>query len=487
MDILTVQRSVNTIALLAGISLVATPALADDLRDALTAAYQTSPSLNAARAGQRAVDESVPIARAAGLPSLSGAVSFTEFVKKSANSSTAPDRAFDAQANLSVPIYSGGAVKNSVRSAETRVLAGQNDLRGSESGVFSQVVAAYMDVILGEALVGLNRNTVEVLRVNLRATSDRFQIGDLTRTDVAQSTARLNLARSDARSAEANLISARERYIQLVGKEPGDLQPPPPLPGFPASADEAVQEALDNNPDLLAARQRSKAAAYDVNVASASRMPRVGLFAGPDFTSYFGTLGGSSASSGAFAQSQTTAQAGIRASIPLFQGGLPAAQRRQAQARENIAMEQEIGAERAVIAQVRASYASWQATKEIIESSQSAVDAATLSLEGVRAENSVGNRTILDILNAEQELLQARTRLVTARRNAYVAGFSLLAAMGKAEARDLGLDGGALYDPEVNYKRVHNSWSDWSNDPAPSPKATRTVDTKAQSGAIRGQ
>jgi outer membrane protein len=248
-----------------------------------------------------------------------------------------------------------------------------------------------------------------------------------------------------------------------------------------------VQEALDSNPDLLAARQRSKAAAYDVNVASASRLPRVGLFTGTDYTSYLGTLGGASAASGAFTQSQTTAQAGIRASIPLFQGGLPAAQRRQAQAREGVAIEQEIGAERAVIAQVRASYASWQATKEIIESSQSAVDAATLSLEGVRAENSVGNRTILDILNAEQELLQSRTRLVTARRNAYVAGFSLLAAMGKAEARDLGLDGGALYDPEINYNRVRRSWSDWSNDPAPSPKATRTVDTKAQSGAIRGQ
>ncbi len=113
---------------------------------------------------------------------------------------------------------------------------------------------------------------------------------------------------------------------------------------------------------------------------------------------------------------------------------------------------------------------------------ETAVDAATLSLEGVRAENSVGNRTILDILNAEQELLQARVRLVTARRNAYVAGFSLLAAMGKAEARDLGLDGGPLYEPETNYNRVRGKWSDWSDDPAPQPAATRTVDSKAQTG-----
>src|SRR5262249_20060907 len=151
---------------------------------------------------------------------------------------------------------------------------------------------------------------------------------------------------------------------------------------------------------------------------------------------YFGTLGGN-AGAGVFAQTEKTAQVGVRATIPIFQGGRPAAFRRQAQAREGAAMEQEISTERDVIAQVRSSYSAWRAANEIITSTQAAVDAASLSLEGVRAENSVGNRTILDILDAEQELLQARVRLVTARRNSYVAGFTLLAAMGKAEAQDL--------------------------------------------------
>src|SRR5690606_23501205 len=127
---------------------------------------------------------------------------------------------------------------------------------------------------------------------------------------------------------------------------------------------------------------------------------------------------------------------------------------RQNQALESQAMEQQIEIERGVIAQTRASYASWQASLQTIASSQKAVEAASLSLEGVRAENSVGSRTILDILNAEQESLNARVELVSARRNAYVAGFTLLAAMGHAEARDLGLEGGALYDPMVNYDRV---------------------------------
>ena len=146
-------------------------------------------------------------------------------------------------------------------------------------------------------------------------------------------------------------------------------------------------------------------------------------------------------------QTSTAAQAGGTVSIPLFQGGRPAALERQAQARASAALEQVIAAERDVIAQVRAAYSSWQASLAIIESSQTAVDAASLSLEGVRAENSIGNRTILDVLNAEQELLNSRVQLVTARRDAYVAGFTLLAAMGRAEARDLNLFGGTLFEP----------------------------------------
>ena len=260
------------------------------------------------------------------------------------------------------------------------------------------------------------------------------------------------------------------------------LEAPPPLPGLPGSPEDATRMALDHNPDLIAARERAKASGYDVNVAGAGRLPRVSIFTGVDYTSYLGTLGGAAA--GTLAQSQTTAQVGVRATIPLFQGGLPAAQTRQAQARETASLEQEIAVERDVVAQARASYSSWQAATAIIVSSQAAVDAAALSLEGVRAENSVGNRTMLDILDAEQELLQARVRLATARRNAYVGGFTLLAAMGKAEARDLGLESGTLYDPDLNYDRVRFKWSDWSDDPDPAARSTRTVDTKPQTGEI---
>ena len=178
------------------------------------------------------------------------------------------------------------------------------------------------------------------------------------------------------------------------------------------------------------------------------------------------------------------AAAGVQLSIPLYQGGRPAAQVRQNQALESQAIEREIEVERSVISQTRAAYASWQASLESIVSNQKAVEAADLSLEGVRAENSVGSRTILDILNAEQEALNAKVLLVTAQRNAYVAGFSVLAAMGHAEAGDLGLDSGTLYDPMVNYERVKGKWLDWGFDGKPAPVATRTVDTPAQNANV---
>ena len=474
--------------LLAGLALpalAALPARADTLREALAQTYLTNPTLQAARAQQRAIDENVPIEKASGRPNVSSQVTYNEAVKKSPNSFTSPDRTLDADISLGVPIYSGGAVKNSVRAAKERVEAGQADLRGTESAIFSQVVAAYMDVILNQAIVGLNRNQVDVLGVNVRATSDRFEIGDLTRTDVAQSQARLALARGDSRTAEANLISARERYIELVGEAPDDLQPPPPLPNLPTSAQQAVDIALQNNPDLIAAIERVDAAQYDIEVAGASRLPSVDLYSSGAYRDYFGTLGGGTLDPSNFKQSETTAQVGARVQIPIFQGGRPAALRRQAQALAGAAMEQAIAVERDVIAQTRAAWSSWIAAQELIAANGSAVDAAALSLEGVRAENSVGNRTILNILDAEQELLSARVRLATAQRNAYVAGFSLLAAMGRAEARDLNLDTGVLYDPDVNYERVDGKWFDWENDPAPVAQSTRTVDTPVQSSEIR--
>lgn len=475
-------------ALAIGTMLAGVPAAAhaETLREALVGAYNTNPNLQAARAQQRATDENVPIQKSQGLPNASATAQHIEFLRNSPNSFTAPERRIQIGPDLQVPIYSGGSVKNSVKAAKQRVGAGQADLRGTESAIFAQVVAAYMDVLRTEAVVELSQAQVAFLKVNLEATTDRFEIGDLTRTDVAQSQSRLAVAEGDLRGARANLIGARENYIELVGRAPTDLEPPPPLPGLPENVGEAVVSALENNPDLIAAKELAKAASYDSEVAGSGRLPTLGVFAGLNYTDYFGTLGGPISSD--FSQNETTAQAGVQLTIPLFQGGRPAAQQRQAYARESAALEQVNATERSVIAQVRAAWSSWQAANAIIVSSQVAVDAAALSLEGVRAENSIGNRTILDVLNAEQELNSAQVQLVTARRNAYVAGFSLLAAMGRAEARDLNLDtGGPLYDPQVNYERVRGKIFDWDRDPEPQAISTRTVDIPAPDATIEVQ
>lgn len=468
--------------LCAGSVLAAAPAQADTLREALTEAYNTNPTLTGARAGQRAIDEGVAIAKAQARPDATGTATYTEQFPRSDGTNFSPDRLLSGRIDVSVPIYTGGALKNTVRAAESRVEAGQAGLRATESALFSAVVAAYMDVIRDESIVELNRAQVGVLQVNLEATKDRFEIGDLTRTDVAQSEARLQLAIGNMEGARANLIRSKETYIQLVGSEPNDLEAPPPLPNLPTTPDEAVKVALDSNPDLIASREEREAAYFDRRSENARRLPTVSGFTGASYSHNFGSI--DSGTLPPFDKSSSSAQIGVRATVPLYQGGQPAAQIRQAQARLGRAQELEIAAEREAIAQTRASYASWRASLDVIKASERAVSANELSLEGTRAENSVGNRTILDILNAEQELLQSKVQLETARRNAYVAGFSLLAAMGRAEARDLGLDGGALYDPMVNYEAVEDAWNDWSSRPDPAIEATRTVDTPAQKAEI---
>lgn len=466
---------IKTSLLLTGAALtMAAPARAETLQEALWKAYQSNPTLTGARAGQRANDENVPLARANGLPDVAATGTFTENLYDSTISLARPTRLFSGGARVNVPLYLGGGVRNAVKGAKARVEAGQANLRGTEADLFSAVVAAYMDVIRDQSIVDLNKTQVRVLGVNLEATRDRFEVGDLTRTDVAQSEARLSLAQAQLQQAEARLISSRENYVQLVGSEPTGLQPPPPLPNLPGSAETAVAVALKNNPDLLAAAKTREAARYDVGSAKASRMPQVSAFGNTSYTDFLNTLPNT------FPGTARATSAGIQTSIPIFQGGGPSAQVRQAQARQSQAIEQEIGTERFVIASTRSAYAQWQASNQVITSSRVAVDANKLALEGVRAENSVGTRTILDILDAERELLNAQVELVTAERNAYVAGFSLLANMGQAEARDLGLDGGPLYDPAENYRRVKGIFWDWDQDAKPVPQATRTVDSRAQ-------
>lgn len=453
--------------------LLAGTASADTLREALVSAYRTNPTLTAQRETLKQADANVAIARAAGRPQVSANVGVNRTLTRSgilAATTASKGPVVSGGVDLSLPLFTGGRVRNGVEAARTRVAAGRSTLKAVEGDVFTQAVAAYMDVIRDRAIVELNQNNVGVLETNLRATRDRFQIGDLTRTDVAQSEARLSLARASQETATARLTASEETYRQVVGHAPGTLAPPPPLPPLPTSADEAVRIAIVRNPDLVAIVDQSRAAGLDVNVARAARLPTLsGVASG----TYVNTVAGNTAG---FGRSGTETSLGVQANIPLYQGGATAGRIRQAQAVEGQLLEQTIGTERAVVATTRSNFASYEAAQRAIESNHIAVQANELALRGARAENSVGTRTILDVLNAEQELLNSQVQEVTARHDAYVAGFQLLNAMGIAQSDELGLDGGALYDPTGNYRRVAvGAWNDWANDPRHVPVATRTV------------
>jgi len=338
-------------------ALMAGTASADTLRDALVAAYRTNPTLTAQRENLKATDATVAIAKAAGRPQVSATAGINRDLTRSGILNTGGNFTVSTGVDISYPIFNGGATRNSVRAAKTRVEAGRATLQAVEGDVFTQAVSAYMDVIRDRAIVELNQNNVKVLSTNLEATRDRFQIGDLTRTDVAQSEARLQLGRSQLAQAQGQLTGSEARYRQVIGHAPGVLAPPPPLPPLPTTPDEAVRIALASNPDLVSVSRQAIAAGYDVRVAEAGRLPTLSAVGSGTYVNERGGQIGNHAATGG----QTTV--GLNVGVPIFQGGLPGARTRQAQAIEGQTLEQVVGTERAVVSNTRSAFAAYDAAE----------------------------------------------------------------------------------------------------------------------------
>jgi outer membrane protein len=465
------SRTCGSSLLLLAISVGTDAAQATTLQDALVATYNGNPTLTGQRASLRATDEDVALARAAGRPTVNASVGLTQGLENYRTIGTY-NRQLSAGVSASVPIYAGGRIRNAIHAGEARVASGRESLRSTEGSVFVDAVSAYMDVLRDRETVRLNINNIKVLQTNLEATKDRFQAGDLTRTDVAQSQARLQDGQSQLASARATLVASEENYRRVVGMAADELDQPPPLPPLPDNADKAEDAAIANNPDIAAAAGTVKAAHYDVATQRAARMPTVSGNAGANYYNYVdgGQIQGIQYPN----EHGTYSTAGITATLPLYQGGEVAAQIRQAQAFESQAIENETAIERQVVANVRAAFSNYQAALDVISSSEEAVSANTLALEGVRAEQSVGERQVLDVLNAEQELLTSQVTLVGARHDAYVAGFNLLNAMGLVNYKHLGLQGGTLYDPQVHYHHSATALSDYAEDPHLAPVAKPT-------------
>lgn len=452
------MTNTRTRALVFGLSLMglafgAGTASAEGLDEALALAYQNNPDLEAQRAALRATDENVPQAKSGYRPTVQGTGSISKSDQTSffttENSLTPRQMAI----TLTQPVFSGFTTVNNIRQAKREVMAGRADLVSAEQDVLLQAVTAYVDVVRDEAVLDLNNNQVEVLRRQLDASTNRFEVGEITRTDVAQSEARLAASLSGQIAAEAQLTASRTAYLRLMGQLPGSLDKAPTLPALPINEDEAMAVAGENNPTLIAAMYREEAARYSVNSAAGELLPTVKLQA--QYSKGVETFAPGSETE----SKQITAQL----TVPFYQGGASYSRVRQAKQIRSQRKLQIVGARRQVEEQVRNAWIQLRAAKATINASQSQVNASDIALEGVRQEADVGARTTLDVLNAEQESLDAQVELVRAERNQYVAAYALLSAVGQLTARDLGLPVNH-YNPTDHYDDVSNQWLGWGVD-----------------------
>ncbi|MEN6543141.1 TolC family outer membrane protein [Parvibaculum sp.] len=434
-------------------------ASAENLVDALSAAYQSNPDLQSQRAQQRATDEQVPQALAGWRPTVTAQGTYAA-TRSRANLKAPAGASLDANSRpltgsvtLSENLFAGGRTVNSTAQAEHVVEAGQNSLLSAEQATLLNAVAAYMNVIRDQGVVDLNKNNVEVLKRQLEQTQDRFRVGELTRTDVAQSEARLSGAKTGLRQAEAQLTASRASYEKIVGHGPADLVKPAAVANLPQSEDQARAYAERNNPDLKAARASEAASRAAVSVAKGALLPTFDVQAQYQ---YARDPSSSALSSATVRTSDESSIMGVL-TIPLYQSGAEYSKVRAAKEQASAALMQIASVQRLVDEAVRDAWEQLLAARSNIVSSQEQVKANEIALEGVKQEEQVGSQTTLDVLNAEQELLNARVTLVSAERDEVVASYNLLAATGQLTARQLQLPV-KYYDPQVNADEVRDKW-----------------------------
>lgn len=425
------------------------PVSAETLTDALAAAYQTNPTLHAQRAQLRATDEGVPQALSGWRPSLQaqGSAGRTKTDVSAAFSVSGIVNPRNFVLTLDQNVFAGGRTVNATDQAEATVQAGRETLLSVEQTTLLNAVQAYMNVIRDVSVVELNRNNVEVLKRQLEATTDRFRVGELTRTDTAQSEARLSQARTNLTSAEAQLTASRAFYERVVGQLPGTLERPDALGGLPATEEEAREIAARNNPTLLAARYAEEASRESISVAKGALLPSIDLQAQYQYARDPSTTA---------REVEQSSILGVL-TIPLYQTGAEYSAVREAKELNNQSRLQVVAALREVDEAVRNAWESLRASRSAITSTREQVNASSVALEGVRQESEVGARTTLDVLDAEQESLNARVTLVSAERDLAVAEYGLLAATGELTARNLELPV-EYYDPAENYGEVRNKW-----------------------------
>ena len=450
----------------AAVGFAPTEAAADTLPWALVQAYQNNPSLNAQRAALRATDENVPQALSGYRPKLSivstGGDNYTDIKTRTFGATGTPaagsvigttsvSTAYVSRgvtADATETLYNGLQTANRVRQAESQVMGARETLRVTEQQVLLDAATAYMNLLRDGAILELNRRNVEVLTEQLKQTRDRYNVGEVTRTDVAQAESRLAAGRSSLLGAQSNYITSLANYRRVIGVAPGKLAPGTPVDHFsPPSLNGAIIQGEQQSPSVLAAAYGVDMAELAVKINEGSLYPNLTLTAsaGENWYPVYSTT------------RQFLASVVGQLTIPLYQGGGEYSAIRQSketlgQQRLNLDVNRDQA--RATVVQ---SWGQLDAAKAQIEATTAQVNAAEIALDGVREEARVGERTTLDVLNAQQELVNARVALVTAQHDRVVASYTLLAAVGALSVQHLGLNT-PIYDPQVHYQQVRDAW-----------------------------
>jgi outer membrane protein len=439
------------------------PASADTMRWALTQAYINNPTLNAQRASVRATDETVPQALSGYRPRVSLSASVGEaFIDSTSRSTSATGQTTYSRSigNNAIQTYgatytqtllNGFGTASRTRQAEQLVSAARETLRATEQTVLLQAATAYMNLIRDAALLSLQRSNVEVLQEQLRQTRDRYDVGEVTRTDVAQAESRLAAARAQLLTAESNYTTSRSTYRQVIGVDPGRLDPASPVDRLsPSTLQQGIVLARARHPAVTTTMFNVDAATFQVKIAESSLYPTLNA------------VGSVQKNYGSSAQLNNiesfTASGTAQLNVPLYQGGTEYSAIRQA---KETLQQRRIDLDTQRDAQQQNLVAVWgllEAAKAQVQATQTQVNATEIALNGVREEARVGQRTTLDVLNAQQELVNARSSLVTAQRDRVVQSYALLAAVGGLSPTVLKLDV-PIYDPTVHYHQVRDTWA----------------------------
>ena len=434
--------------------LAASQAFGETMPEALVKAYQTNPLLNADRARQRAADENVPQALAAYRPAivagLSGGLQAVRNLLPDNTVQSATLRPWTIGVTVTQVLFNGNRTANSVRIAELQVQSGREALRNVGQSVLLDAVTVYTNVLANQSLVEAQRSNVNFLRETLDIARRRLAAGDVTPTDTAQAEARFSRSQADLNAAEVNLAISQATYAQVIGSAPGHLALAAPIDRLlPRGREEAIGIAIKGHPAVLAAGFDVDVASTTIRVAEGTLLPSV-------------TVQGSVSRSDQSDQTLgtfRTDQASILGQVtaPIYDGGLAAAQTRQAK---------ELSSQsRLVLEQIRnqtrtAATSAWvthEGAKVAVAAAESEVRAAGVALGGVQREAQGGQRTTLDVLNSQQELISGKARLIGAQRDRVIASYTLLSAIGKLDVRSLGLNT-PDYLPEVHYHQVRDAW-----------------------------